>query len=446
MPGGGSFYNGRVIIPAEVFSRRRKHFSAGIEGGMAILPSAPVAVRSNDVDYIYRQDSDFHYLTGFPEPEAVAVFAPGYSGGEYILFVRPRDRERETWTGRRAGVEGAKAQYGADAAYPIEQLEDLVLEIMARVDRVYYSLGANEAMNQRVLAWMRRCQSIRPRSGMGASALMDPRGLIHEMRLFKEPDELAAMRQAIRISEEAHRRAMREARGGMMEWEVEAAIDYIFRARGGSGAAYPSIVASGINATTLHYINNDRQMERGELLLVDAGSEYECYASDITRTFPINARYSGAQRELYQLVLDAQRAGIEAVKPGATVDDPHQAALRVLVDGMVQLKLLQGTVEQALIEGSYRRFYMHRTSHWLGLDVHDVGSYRKDGQPRQLEPGMVLTVEPGIYVRADDEEAPASMRGIGIRIEDDVLVREQGCEVLTAAIPKSMDEVEALTQ
>jgi Xaa-Pro aminopeptidase len=435
-----------VNIPAEVFTRRRKHFSARIEGGIAILPSATLAVRSNDVDYVYRQDSDFHYLTGFPEPEAVAVFAPGRSEGEYLLFVRPRDRERETWTGRRAGVEGAKEQYGADAAYPIDQLEEIVLEIMARVERVYYSLGTNEAMNQRVLGWMRRCQSMRPRSGMGASALMDPRDSIHEMRLFKEPEELAAMGQAIRISEEAHRRAMREARAGMMEWEVEAAIDYVFRARGGSGAAYPSIVASGANATTLHYINNDRRMERGELLLIDAGCEYECYASDVTRTFPINARYSGAQRDLYQLVLDAQMAGIDAVKPGATVDEPHQAALRVLVEGMVHLKLLPGTVEQAVSEGSYRRFYMHRTSHWLGLDVHDVGRYRKDGKPRQLEPGMVLTVEPGIYVRADDEEAPEAMRGIGIRIEDDVLVTAQGNEVLTAAIPKSVADVEALTQ
>jgi Xaa-Pro aminopeptidase len=433
-----------MSIQKEIFSGRRRRFLQQVGTGVVVLPSAPVAVRSNDVEYIYRQDNDFFYLTGFSEPEAVAVFAPGNADGEFILFVRPRDRERETWTGRRAGVEGAVADYGADRAHPIDQLDDILPDILSRVENIYYPLGNNEAMNQRMLNWFRRCQAIRPRSGTGASALLDPREILHEMRLFKEPEELAAMRRAIEISGEAHKRAMSEARGGMKEWEIEAAIDYTFRSRGAMGPAYPSIIASGPNATILHYVHNDREMNRGDLLLIDAGSEYDFYASDITRTFPINARFSPAQRDLYQLVLEAQRSGIEASRPGATIEEVHDAALRVLVQGMCSLGLLSGSMPEALSEGTYRRYYMHRTSHWLGMDVHDVGNYRRAGKPRKLEPGMVLTVEPGIYVSADDTQAPAEMRGIGIRIEDDVLITAEGYEVMSLAIPKSVADVEAL--
>lgn len=434
-----------MTIDKDIFGNRRRRLMERIDGGAAVIPSAPIAVRSNDVEYVYRQDNDFYYLTGFAEPESVAVIAPGNPDGEFILFVRPRDRERETWTGRRAGVEGATADYGADRAYPVAQLDEIVPEILSRVETVYYPLGGYEAMNQRMMGWMRRCQAARPRSGTGANALVDPRAIIHEMRLFKEPAELDAMRRAIAISNEAHRCAMRQARGGMGEWAVEALIDYTFRVNGASGPAYPSIVASGPNATVLHYINNDREMKRGEMLLIDAGSEYGLYASDITRTFPINSRLSSVQRDLYQLVLDSQLAGIEAARPGATIDEVHEAALRVLAEGMCALKLLAGPAEEALKSGSYRRYYMHRTSHWLGLDVHDVGNYRAEGKPRKLEPGMVLTVEPGLYVPPDDDQAPAEMRGIGIRIEDDVLVTPSGNEVLSAAIPKRIAEIEELT-
>jgi len=430
---------------AETFKARRARFMAGIGAAVAILPSAPVAVRSNDVEFVYRQDNDFYYLTGFAEPESVALFAPGHPDGEFVMFVRPRDRERETWTGRRAGVEGAMLDYGADKAHTIDEIDRVLPRYLERVERVYYPLGNNERMNARVLELMRGAQAMRPRTGSGPVAMLDPRELIHEARLKKRPEELDAMRRAVAISCEAHKDAMRRARGGMMEWEIEALVDYAFRSRGAAGPSYPSIVASGPNAATLHYIHNDRQMQSGDLLLIDAGCEVDFYASDVTRTFPVGARFNPAQRALYSVVLEAQRRGIESIKPGVRFDDVHEAALRVLVEGLVDLGLVKGPLDDALVTGSYRRYYMHRTSHWLGMDVHDVGLYRVGGSSRTLEPSMVLTVEPGIYVSPDDESAPESMRGVGIRIEDDVLVTAEGHEVLTAAIPKTIDEIEALT-
>ncbi|MGH7933173.1 MAG: aminopeptidase P N-terminal domain-containing protein [Candidatus Binataceae bacterium] len=429
---------------SEIFAQRRRRFLAELGGAVAILPSAPVAIRSNDVEFVYRQDNDFYYLTGFAEPESIAMFAPGQKD-EFVLFVRPRDKERETWTGRRAGVEGAVADYGADRAYTVDQFETIASRYLEKVDGAYYPLGANEKMNARMLDLVRYAQSMRSRLGSGANAILDPREIIHEERVKKHPEELDAMRRAIAISDEAHRRAMSAARGGMMEWEIEAVVDYAFRSRGAAGPSYPSIIASGPNAATLHYIQNDRRMNAGELLLIDAGCEYDFYSSDVTRTFPIGMRFSAIQRDLYTVVLEAQRKGIEAIKPGVRFDEPHEAALRVLVEGMCNLGLLKGTAEEALAAGSYRRYYMHRTSHWLGMDVHDVGLYRVGGESRKLEPDMVLTVEPGIYVAPDDAQAPEHFRGIGIRIEDDVLVTPEGREVLTAAVPKTIAEVEALT-
>jgi Xaa-Pro aminopeptidase len=405
-----------------------------------------VAVRSNDVEFVYRQDSDFYYLTGFAEPESVAVFAPGHKEGEFALFVRPRDKERETWTGRRAGIEGAVVDYGADKAYHISELDRVLPRYFEGVEHAYYNvLGINEAMNQRMIEIMRMCQSLRPRTGVGPTSFLDPREILHEMRLFKQPEELELMRRAAAISAEAHKRAMRNARPGMMEWAIEAEVNYAFRSRGASGPSYPSIIASGPNATILHYINNDRELMRGELLLIDAGCEYEFYSSDITRTFPVADRFNPAQRELYQVVLDAQLKGIETAAPGVKFEDVHNAALKVLVEGMRTLKMLTGSTDEIIANQSFRRFFMHGTSHWLGLDVHDVGHYRRNGQSRQLEPGMVLTVEPGIYVSADDDTVHESLRGLGIRIEDDVLITSEGHEVLTAATPKSIEDVEALT-
>ena len=431
---------------AEIFRKRRAHLLRAIgEGAVAILPSAPVSVRSNDVEFIYRQDSDFYYLTGFAEAESVAVFAPGHPDGEFVMFVPPRDKERETWTGRRAGVEGAMIDYGADKAYTIEEFERVIPRYLDKADRLHYPLGLNEKMNEKVLRMVRHTQAMRPRTGSGASTILDPREVIHECRLRKEPEELDLMRRAAAISAQAHQRAMREARGGMMEWEVEALIDFTFRKNGAAGPSYPSIVASAGNAAVLHYITNDREMQTGDLLLIDAGCEYQFYASDVTRTFPVGAKFSPLQKSLYEIVLAAQMKAIEVIKPGVRFDDPHDAALRILVDGMRDLGLLKGSAEEIISSGSYRKYYMHRTSHWLGMDVHDVGVYRQGALSRALEPGMVLTVEPGIYIAPDDEDAPESFRGIGIRIEDDVLVTPEGHEVITHATPKKVADLEALT-
>ena len=426
-------------------ARRKRLMDAIAPGATAILPSAPIAIRSGDVEFIYRQDSDFYYLTGFAEPESVALFSPGHPDGEFVMFVRPRDKERETWTGRRAGVEGAMIEYGADKAYVIDELEKILPRYLEKSERVHYPLGLNEKMDERVLKLIRWAQSMRPRSGMGPSSIIDPRDIIHELRLKKEPAELESMRRAMAISAEAHKRAMMKARGGMKEWQIEAEVDFTFRSNGAAGPSYPSIIASGPNAATLHYINNDREMRAGELLLIDAGAEYEFYAADITRTSPIGKRFTALQRSIYEVVLEAQRQAIETIKPGARFDDPHEAALRVLVDGMRQLGILKGSAAEIIDSATYRRYYMHRTSHWLGMDVHDVGLYRVDGASRVLEPGMVLTVEPGLYINAGDEDVPESFRGIGIRIEDDVLVTADGYEVMTAATPKSVADVEALT-
>jgi len=431
---------------AGVFQARRAKFLQAIgEGGTAILPSAPVAMRSGDVEFIYRQDNDFYYLTGFEEPEAIAIFSPGHPDGEFVMFVRPRDKERETWTGKRAGVEGAMVEYGAAKAWVPEELEKVLPRYLEKSERIYYPIGRNEKMDERVLKLVQSSSAMRPRIGSGPYAIVDPREFLHEARLRKEPTEMELMRKAAAISAEAHKAAMRKARGGMKEWQIEAEVDFAFRSRGAAGPSYPSIIASGPNAAILHHIENRREMRTGELLLIDAGCEYDFYASDITRTFPIGGKFNEMQRQLYSIVLEAQLKGIEKALPGARFDDPHEAALRVLVEGMRDLGLVKGSTEEVLEKGSYRRFYMHRTSHWLGMDVHDVGLYRVKGESRKLEPGMVLTVEPGLYIDEDCEEAPEHLRGIGIRIEDDVLIAEGGQEIITAATPKSIGDVEALT-
>jgi Xaa-Pro aminopeptidase len=429
---------------SEIFAHRRKRFMDAIGDALAILPSAPVAIRSADVEFIYRQDNDFYYLTGFAEPESIAMFAPGENEG-FVLFVRPRDKERETWTGRRAGIEGAMSAYGADKAYVTDEFQRVATRYLEKAERIYYPLGVNERIDARMLEMVKHAAAMRPRVGSGPNALFDPREILHEARLHKLPDEVQTMRRAIAISAAAHTAAMRNARDGMMEWEIEALVDYNFRKRGAAGPSYPSIIASGPNAATLHYIHNDREMRAGELLLIDAGCEYDFYASDVTRTFPVGSPFGPLQRDLYQIVLAAQLKAIETIRPGAKFDEPHEAALRVLVEGMCHVGLLRGSVEETIKNGSYRRYFMHRTSHWLGMDVHDVGLYRVAGESRTLEPGMILTAEPGIYIAPDDDETLEEFRGIGIRIEDDVLVTPDGHEVMTAAIPKSVAEVEALT-
>jgi Xaa-Pro aminopeptidase len=433
-----------MTFSLEVYAARRRRLMDAIgPDAAAIFAAAPVAVRSNDVDYPYRQDNDLLYLTGFPEPEAVCVLTPGHAE-EVVLFVRPRDPQRETWTGRRVGVDGAITGYGAQAAYTIDQLDEKIGAYVADRERLFYTLGRDAAFNQRVLGWVQQWRQLRPRSGKGPTALLDAAELVHEMRLLKTAEEVACLRRAIEIAAEGHGAAMRTVRPGMHEYEVEALLDYTFRRRGGSGPAYPSIVAAGTNATILHYTTNDQCMRDDELVLIDAGAEYAGYCADITRTFPVGPRFSVAQRAMYDIVLAAQRAAIDAVRPGVPFDAPHQRALGVLVDGMLELGLLTGDREEILAKELYRPLYLHRTSHWLGMDVHDVGKYRLNDQPRLLEAGMVLTIEPGLYVGAERDDVPGCYRGIGVRIEDDVLVTADGHDVLSAAVPKEPADIEAL--
>jgi Xaa-Pro aminopeptidase len=421
---------------------RRARIMEAIGDGVLLLAAAPERVRSNDVVHPYRQDSDFGYVTGFPEADAVCLLAPG-ADPSYVLFVQPHDPERAIWIGPRAGIEGATERYGADAAYPLADLEKELPRWLGKSERVYLALGREDPLAARLLAAVRRAQAERPRSGRGPVAVHDAGDLLHELRLVKEPGELDLMRRAIGIACEAHREAMRTTRPGMREFEVEALVDYTFRRRGAVGPAYPSIVAGGVNATILHYTDNTAALADGDLLLIDAGAEFAGYCADVTRTFPVAARFDGARRDCYAAVLAAQEAVIAAARPGATLEALHALAVRTLVDGLVALGLLAGPAEQAVSQETYKRFYMHRTSHWLGRDVHDVGRYRLGDTPRPLLPGMVFTVEPGLYV-APAADVPDAFHGIGIRIEDDVLVTETGCEVLSAAAPKTIADVEAL--
>jgi Xaa-Pro aminopeptidase len=424
--------------------RRRRVMDAVGPDAVAIFPAAPERLRSNDVEYRYRQQSDFYYLTGFPEPGAVCVLQPGHAKEEYVLFVRPRDRERETWTGRRAGVEGAVADYGAAMAYPIEELDQRLPGMISERNQLYYAMERDTAFTQRVMGWLEQAQLARQRTGRGPTGLLDARVVVHEMRLHKEPVELEQMRRAIAISAEAHRAAMREARAGSWEYEIEALIEYVFRRGGASGPAYPSIVAGGANATILHYTANNRRLEPDDLLLIDAGAEYELYCADVTRTFPVGPRFADRRKAVYEVVLNAQLAAIDAVRPGARFDEPHQQAVRKLVDGLVDLGILKGSADEIVEKELYKSVYMHRTSHWLGMDVHDVGLYKEGDTVRALEPGMVLTVEPGIYIADHLADVDSAWHGIGVRIEDDVLVTNDGHEVLTAAVPKRIDEIESI--
>jgi Xaa-Pro aminopeptidase len=426
-----------------VFAARRQRFIERMgPGAVAVLQGNRLVTRSADSEFPFRQDSDFHYLTGFDHPHAVAVLRTD-GGPAYTLFVEPRDRAAETWTGYRPGVEGAVADHGADEAHPSDALDAKLPGLLERAQRLFHVVGRNTKLDARIVEIL---ETMRLRSRLGlvpASEIVDPRAALHEMRLRKEPAELAIMRRAAAISAAAHREAARLAEVGRFEYELEAALLHQFRRHGAAGPAYSSIVGTGRNATVLHYIRNDQQLGDGELVLIDAGCELEGYASDVTRTYPVGGSYAGAPRALYEVVLEANLAGFALARPGATLPEIHQATTRKLVEGMVELGLLTGRIDDLIQSEAQRRYYMHNTSHWLGLDVHDVGAYAEGGKPRMLEPGMVFTIEPGLYVAADDESAPAALRGIGVRIEDDVAITASGCENLTAAIPKHPADVEA---
>jgi Xaa-Pro aminopeptidase len=438
-------------FPPEVFQARRaevlrrmRELSPG--PSVAVFPATPVATRNNDVEHPYRADSDLFWLTGFEEPEAVAVLST--DGKPLTLFVRPRDREREIWNGRRAGVDGAKASFGADQAFTVDELDKELPPLLGSARTLYYRLGAvDPAFDARIA---RTLQALRMRARAGTAApprMEDPGQIVHELRLHKSPEELRAMRKAVELTRKAHLAAMAAGRPGSHEYELHALLEREFRGGGGRGWGYYPIVAAGANATVLHYNDNADPVREGELVLIDAGAEVDLYTADVTRTFPASGRFTPAQRAAYSLVLSAADHAIAAARPGATLDALHDGAVRILTEGMVKLGLLSGEVDQLIKDNSFRRYYMHRTSHWLGLDVHDAGHYRgPDGGPRKLEPGMVFTVEPGLYVAPDDDKAPPELRGLGIRIEDDILVTEGGHENLTQAIPRTAEDVEAATR
>ncbi len=445
-------------IPSATFARRRRVLMERMgPDSVALLPAAPSMPRNRDVHYPYRQDSDFYYLTGFPEPEALAVLIPG-ADQEFLLFCRDRDPQMEIWHGRRAGPQGAVERYGADNAHPMADLDHILLPLLENRERVFYAMGYRPDFDQQVMGWINQTRA-KARTGVCAPAtFIALEHLLHPMRLRKEPEEIAVMRESARIACEAHRRAMRTCRPGMMEYQIEAEIFHAFL-NNGAGWSYPAIVAGGDNSCILHYTENNAELRDGDVLLIDAGAEVDGYASDITRTFPVNGRFSGEQRTIYELVLAAQQAAIDQVRPGRHFNEPHDAAVRTLTEGLVALGLLPGDVDELIKAEQYKAFYMHRTGHWLGMDVHDVGDYKMGEDWRVFEPGMVTTIEPGLYIPVGgkvidagwarlgiqlETEVDERWQRIGVRIEDDVLVTDGKPEVLTAAAPKAVDDIEAL--
>ncbi len=427
------------------FARRRNTLSRMVgPGGIAILPAAQVRMRSRDVEHRYRQDSDFYYLTGFAEPEAVAVLAPGRSNGEYLIFCRERDSDKELWNGRRAGPDGAVQDYAADDAFPIDDIDDILPGIMESCTRVYYTMGVYAEFDSRMAEWV---NSLRSREARGVHTPQEFVALdhvLHDMRLYKSRAEVSAMRKTAKVAAKAHTRAMQFVRPGLHEYEVEAEFVHEFR-RHNAWVSYSPIVGSGANTCTLHYVENDAEMQDGDLVLIDAGCELDYYASDITRTLPVNGRFSPEQRAVYEIVLEAQLAAIDRICPDNHWNEPHDAAVRVITQGLKKIGLLDGTLTRLIKDGAYREFFMHRTGHWLGMDVHDVGDYKVGDEWRLLEPGMVMTVEPGIYIPAQPR-IPARWRDIGVRIEDDVVVTGDGVDVLSKSLAKEPDAIEALMQ
>ena len=430
-----------MIDPA-LYARRRIKLAEKMQDGISIVRTAPERQRNRDSSFPYRFDSYFHYLTGFPEPEAVLVLVAG-PHPKSVLFCREKDIEREIWDGFRFGPQQARETFGFDETHAIAKLDELLPQQLANQPAIFCDVGADPAWDSQVIGWINKVRA-QVRSGVSApSEIRDIRRFLDDMRLIKDEHEIATMRQAADISSQAHRRAMRTARPGLREYELEAELIHEFRRRGAQAPAYTPIVAGGANACVLHYVQNDSVLGDGDLVLIDAGCELDGYASDITRTFPVSGHFSGPQRDIYQLVLSAQTAAIAQVKPGNEWEAPHNAAVKVLAQGMVDLGLCKGSADSVIESGDYRRFYMHRTGHWLGMDVHDAGDYKRKGAWLKLETGMMLTVEPGCYVRPA-ESVPEQFWNIGVRIEDDALVTATGCEIITAAAPKSIDDIESL--
>ncbi|MDJ0699610.1 MAG: Xaa-Pro aminopeptidase [Woeseiaceae bacterium] len=427
------------------FARRRKQLMRMVgQGGIVILPAAPVKTRSRDTEYIYRQDSDFYYLTGFAEPEAVAVLVPGRDSGEFVIFCRERDRDREIWDGLREGPDGVVANYGADDAFPIDDIDDILPGLMEPCSRVYYTMGMYSDFDTRIADWVNSLRSGLSKGVHTPHEFVALDHLLHDMRLFKSRAEISAMRRSAKVAVAAHKRAMQMTRPGLYEYQIEAEFRHEFR-RNNAWVSYSPIVGSGANACVLHYVENKDELKDGDLLLIDAGCELDYYASDITRTFPVNGRFSPEQRAVYDIVLEAQLAAIDKVRKGNHWNEPHDAAVRAITKGLKKIGLLEGRLPTLIKERAYREFFMHRTGHWLGIDVHDVGDYKVGDEWRELENGMVMTVEPGVYI-SNSRKVPARWRNIGIRIEDDVAVTNKGPDVLTKGLVKEADAIEKLMQ
>ena len=434
------------FVPKDEFSRRRRQLMKLMgRDAIAVIPAAPVRLRNNDVEYPYRQDSDFYYLTGFAEPESVAVLIPGREQAEYLLFVRDRDPTRETWDGKRAGPMGAVRSFGADDAFPITDMDEILPGLLENRTKVFYTMGEYAEFDQRIVGWVNGLRSQSRQGRHSPQEFVALNHFLHDMRLFKSRNEVDVMRESARIGARAHLRAMKMCRPGLNEYEIMAELLHEFRMHN-ADMSYQPIVGAGDNTCILHYRENDQPLHDGDLLLVDAGCEYEYYASDITRTYPVNGEFTPEQRAVYDVVLEANLAAIAKVRPGNHWDDPHKAAVRVVTHGLMKLGLLKGRAATLEKDGAYRKFFMHRTGHWLGMDVHDVGDYKVGEEWRVLEPGMVMTIEPGIYIAPGTRGVPKRFHGIGIRIEDDVVVTRTGVEVLTSRAPKDPDEIEGIME
>ncbi|TCS43738.1 Xaa-Pro aminopeptidase [Reinekea marinisedimentorum] len=432
-------------ISKNEFRERRIHLMERMdEGSIAIIPSSTEVIRNNDVHYPFRQNSDFMYLTGFDEPDALCVLMPGREQAEYVLFVRDKDKEREIWDGYRAGPDGAVEEFGADDAFPVDDIDDILPGLMEGKSRVYAHMGVDPGFDHQLMAWVNQIRSKVRQGSVPPEEFSDIAHILHDMRLKKSRQEIAIMADAAQLSAKAHTRAMQICKPGMYEYQLQAEIEHTCMMEGSLRPAYSAIVGGGKNACVLHYVENNQKLNDGDLVLIDAGCELQYYASDITRTFPVNGRFTAPQRAIYDLVLKSQYAAIAAVKDGAHWNEPHEVTVRVLTEGLVELGLLKGDVDQLIEDESYKEFYMHRTGHWIGMDVHDVGDYKVGGQWRVLESGMVLTIEPGLYISPDNDQVDPKWRGIGVRIEDDVVVTKTGCEVLTKDVVKEAADIEAL--
>ncbi len=433
-----------MLSPADFAQRRTDLIQQMAPNSVAILSAAPERLRNSNTEYAYRQDSYFWYLTGFPEPEAVAVLVADGGRGRFILFCRDRDKTMEIWNGVRAGQEGAKRDYGAEEAYSIQEIDERLPKLLENRGRIYANLGASAAFDQQLMGWVNQVRA-KVRQGINApTAFTQLTSLLDEMRLIKSEAEIATMRESASIAAQAHVRGMQTVKPGMWEYQLEAEYLHEFMRHGARFPAYNTIVGGGSNACILHYVENNQVLQEGDLVLVDAGCEWQHYASDITRTYPVNGRFTAPQQALYEVVLAAQLAAIDAMQLGQPYYSGHEAALRVLTQGLCDLGLLNGDVNELIETRAYADFYMHGTGHWLGIDVHDVGSYRQSGEGRALKKGMVFTVEPGLYVAADNTRVDEKWRGIGIRIEDNVVMTDNGPEVITADVPKSVAEITAL--